>query len=76
MGDKSFVRERRYLVAKLSDVSSALSRDEIGQLESIMAKVALHREKQGRPQLECVVVERDWPIHDDVWILIESIAGN
>ena len=76
MGGKSFVRERRYLVAKLSDVSSALSRDEIGQLESIMAKVALHREKQGRPQLECVVVESDWPIHDDAWRLVESIAGN
>jgi len=68
-----FKRERRYLVAKVRDVETALSGDEKRQLSALMDKVENHREQQGKSPLECVVVESDWPNYQETWDSVREV---
>ncbi len=68
-----FKRERRYLVAKVRDVETALSDDEKRQLSALMGKVEHHREQQGKSPLECVVVESDWPNYQETWDSVREV---
>ena len=64
-----FMREERYIVFKLADLGNSLKGDEIRQLAREYAE---QRHLKGKPPLECVVVESDWPEYDLVWDMIES----
>lgn len=64
-----FKREERYIVFKVSDLGNSLKGDEIRQLAREYAE---QRRLKGKPPLECVVVEADWPEYDLVWDMIES----
>jgi hypothetical protein len=68
----AFVRERRYIVIKLKDAALYLSAEEKTALNRICEIVALGREMQHRPKLECVCVESDWPEYGPTWAAIEA----
>jgi hypothetical protein len=63
-GVSSFKREERYIVLKLSDLTD----DEYNHIEDYLEKCMIERR-------ECVVVESDWPIYDEVWKMIEKIEN-
>lgn len=71
-----FIKEDRYLVIKRSDIKSALDGEMKSVLQHIAQTVEGERHSLGKPVLECVVVEHDWSIYDDVWKMVEAIATN
>lgn len=66
----------RYKVLKTADVEKALDADERQLLESLIAKVNLHREDNGKPNLKVVVAESDWPEYEMTWQAIEARVNN
>lgn len=64
-----FKREERYIVFKVSDLGNSLKGDEIRQLAKEYAE---QRRLKGKPPLECVVVESDWPEYEPTWRAIEE----
>lgn len=68
----TFEKENRYHVLKITDVNKALSHDDIVRLDEIMRKISTYRHACNKIPLECVVVESDWSIYEDVWALVES----
>lgn len=58
-----FSREERYIVLKLSD----LTEDEYSHIDEYIEKCMIERR-------ECVVVESDWPIYEEVWNMIEKMG--
>lgn len=69
---KKFKRERRYIVLKMSDVQQYLPKPLIDHLESIADEVNGARQMYGKPPLECVVVESDWPEYEPTWEAIQA----
>ena len=71
-----FIREARYAVLKNADVMQCLTVSELIELRRIQAKVEEHRAEIGKPPLDCVVVESDWPEYEPTWRAIEArVAG-
>lgn len=66
-----FRRETRYVVLKNADIMQCLTINELIELRRIQARVAEHRTAIGKPRLECVVVEKDWPEYEPTWKAIE-----
>lgn len=64
-----FKREERYVVFKLADLGNSLKGDEIRQLAREYAE---QRRLKGKPPLECVVIESDWPEYGPTWKAIEA----
>lgn len=71
-----FTKEDRYLVIKRSDIKSALDGEMQSALQHIAQTVEAERSSLGKPVLECVVVESDWPIYEHVWNMVEAITAN
>lgn len=67
-----FNREARYVVLKSADVMECLMVSELIELRRIQAKVEEHRAEIGKPPLDCVVVESDWPEYEPTWKAIEA----
>lgn len=67
-----FTREARYAVLKSADVMQCLTVSEFIELRRIQAKVEEHRAEIGKPPLDCVVVESDWPEYEPTWRAIEA----
>ncbi len=67
-----FRRETRYVVLKNADIMQCLTINELIELRRIQARVAEHRTAIGKPRLECVVVEKDWPEYEPTWKAIEA----
>lgn len=71
-----FKREERYIVFKLSDVEEHFTPGERQQLARLAEVQRVGREEAGKPPLECVVVEADWPEYEPTWRAIEArVAG-
>lgn len=66
------IRENRYLVVKRKDICSYLTKAEESQLALLTEKVAKGRKLDGKQDLNCVVVESDWPEFEPVWKMIEN----
>jgi hypothetical protein len=64
-----FEREDRYIVFRLSDLGNSLKGDEV---RSLAKEYAEQRKLRGKPLLECVVVESDWPEYEPTWRAIEA----
>ena len=64
-----FKREERYIVFKLSDLGNSLKGDEIRRLSREYTE---QRRLKGKPPLNCVVVESDWPEYEPTWRAIEA----
>lgn len=69
---KPFEREQRYVVFKLADMRRFLTFDEIQAIHVAAMKLAAYRHQAGKPDLECVVVESDWPEYEPTWQAIEA----
>lgn len=67
-----FEREERYIVFKLSDVEEHFTPGEKQQLARLVEVQRVGREEAGKPPLECVVVEKDWPEYEPTWKAIEA----
>ena len=65
-------RETRYVVLKLRDIDNYLGDNDMLALQDMCSKVAAGRSQDGKPPLDCVVVESDWPEYDPVWTMIEN----
>lgn len=65
-------REKRYTIFKLKDVEKYLIEEERQMLERLALKVDLGRYFDNKGQLNCVVVESDWPEYESVWKMIED----
>lgn len=71
-----FEREERYIVFKLSDVEEHFTPGEKQQLARLAEVQRVGRSESGKPLLECVVVEVDWPEYEPTWRAIEArVAG-
>ncbi len=68
----AFTRELRYIVVKITDANKHLSEQERDTLERLAAKCGLGRIDSGKRNLECVVVESDWPEYGPTWAAIEA----
>ena len=69
--NKEFTRGARYVVLKNADIMQCLTVNELIELRYIQARVGEHRAKLGKPRLDCVVVESDWPEYGPTWNAIE-----
>lgn len=67
-----FKREERYLIFKLSDVEDHFTPSERQQLARLAEVQRVGRSESGKPLLECVVVEADWPEYEPTWNAIET----
>lgn len=67
-----FKREDRYLVLKMSDIKNYLTKQDQDALSRIDCKIGKCREADGKPSLECAVVEQDWPEYEPTWQAIEA----
>lgn len=70
--NKEFTHEARYVVLKNADIMQCLTINELIELRRIQARVKEHRTKIGKPRLDCVVVESDWPEYEPTWRAIEA----
>lgn len=66
----TFKREERYIVLKTKDIPF-LSEEQQSQLQTICTNIAIIRAERGAAEIECVVVEHDWPEYEYVWGLIQ-----
>ena len=64
-----FIKEERYIVLKRTDLQH-LSDEDKTALYHICCRIGDVRSNRGKPPLECVVVEKDWPEYDLVWGLL------
>lgn len=70
--NKEFTHEARYVVLKNADIMQCLTINELIELRRIQAKVEEHRAEIGKPPLDCVVVESDWPEYEPTWRAIDA----
>lgn len=68
----TFKRENRYSVIKWKDAEKYLSPDELETLALIGASITASRLVDEKPELECVVVEQDWPEYESTWQAIKG----
>lgn len=71
-----FKRERRYYVAKATDVERFLTTRDRVALGRILGRLDMKRHLAGKPPLECVVVEADWPEYEPTWDAIAARMAN
>lgn len=69
---KEFMREDRYIVFKISDVVEHLITTEALHLARLYEIQRVGRKEAGKSELECVVVEADWPEYGPTWLAIEA----
>ena len=67
-----FNREVRYAVFKIKDIEKYLSPVDRQALDVIAKKINSGRESDGKPTLNCVVVEEDWPEFEPTWSAISQ----
>ena len=65
-------REERYLVVKYKDMLKHLTIDEQMSLIELAKKVDAGRKSLGKQEIQCVVIEHDWPEYDEVWAMLAS----
>ncbi len=59
-----FIHEERYIVFKISDVVEHLTTTEAIHLARLYEIQRVGRKEAGKAELECVVVEKDWPEYE------------
>jgi len=60
-----FKREERYIVFKLADVEKDFFPSEISQLLRLSETQQNMRKQGGKPPLEVLCIEKDWPEYED-----------
>ncbi len=72
---EAFKREERYFVSKLRDAEKYLSKNELKELTRLTAKIDHGRVSDDKHMMNCVVVEKDWPMYEDTWNAIEQFCN-
>lgn len=72
---EEFKKEDRYLVIKRSDIELFMTGAGKNELYRFAAIIESGRVREKKTPLECVVVESDWPIYNDVWKMVEATAN-
>lgn len=67
-----FKREERYYVLKISDMKKYLSAEKQEAVRATAEKLNAGRAVDGKPVLQAVVIESDWPEYKRVWQMIET----
>ncbi len=67
-----FKREERYYVLKISDMKKYLSAEKQEAVRATAEKLNAGRAVDGKPVLQAVVIESDWPEYERVWQMIET----
>lgn len=63
----------RYIVLKVNDLNLALTAEEKYALRALCLKLRNHRLRRGAdPELQCMVIEKDWPEYRPTWDLLED----
>ena len=70
-----FQRERRYVVLKNKDIAKYLDNADIVALDRVCRKINDGRFRDGRLELQAVIVESDWPEYEPTWKAIEHRTG-
>ncbi len=65
-------RENRYIVIKRADAKKHLNATEKDKLAALLASISDGRAIENKGDIECVVVEHDWPMFERTWAMIES----
>ena len=74
---EEFKREDRYIVIKRKHLD-LLTNKAKEDLEDIVTAIRLARQidfDTGVDDIECVVVEKDWPMYEEVWSMIKDFAN-
>lgn len=67
----------RYFVLKAADVFAALDEEELLRFNRMLAKIEMHRAKNGKvPFHSYWVYARHWPASDKVKALMEELLGH
>jgi hypothetical protein len=66
-----FQRERRFVVLKNKDIAKYLGNADIAALDRVCKKINEGRFRDGRSEMDAVVVESDWPEYEPTWKAIE-----
>ena len=73
---RPFAREERYLVIKIKDAFTYLTRADVHWLRHLTEVIDMGRAANGKRLFNCAVVEDDWPEYEPVWAAIEArVAG-
>lgn len=64
--------EERYIPIKLKDVQAYLGGADKTTLERILGVLSSGREKDGRGELKCLVIEKDWPEYEKAMEMLEN----
>ncbi len=67
-----FKREERYIVIKVKDAIEFLSIEQKLMLADTNTTINAERLKHGKEELECLVVESDWPEYEPTWNAIQK----
>lgn len=67
-----FKREHRYLVLKKKEIDKVLSANQKIKLGEICQALIEARQADGKPQLQCVVVQSNWPEYETIWDMIQA----
>jgi NTP pyrophosphatase (non-canonical NTP hydrolase) len=67
----TFQREDRYIVLKSKDIQH-LSAANMQKLQDVCGRIKIIRTERGKHDIECVVIESDWPEYEVAWALIEA----
>lgn len=70
-----FKRFNKYMVFKRKDLW-VLSQEQRTQLGEISRAVRQYRAGRGKGDMECVVVEHDWPMYEATWAAIEAYVNS
>lgn len=62
----------KYIVLKTSDLIEGLSKKDKKALQKILKKVDVYREVRDAEPMECVVVQKGWPMYEKTWNAIEE----
>jgi len=69
-------RENRYLVLKRKDIEKYLTDEAKEELENIVIALSIAKQPDidtgAKSEVECVVVEKDWPMYESTWREIEA----
>lgn len=69
-------RENRYIVLKRKDIDKYLTDEGKEELENIITALAIAKQPDidtgATGEIDCVVVEKDWPMYEATWVMIEK----
>ena len=64
--------DNRYLVLKRSDIEKYINLSTQVALANVDQAITHHRHDEGRPPLECIVIESDWPEYESTLSALEA----